>query len=315
MLKSQRWKLVQRCVLIGFFILISVLIMSLARSVDWPAVVKTLKSYDYSVSVAALCLAALSYLLCGSYDILSGIYTGHTLPRRQVMTVAFISYAFNYNFGMLIGGAGLRFRLYSRLGLTKESIARILSMSLVTNWMGYLCLAGLLFSLRLLTLPVNVDLGQGALQLLGILFFAIPLTYVLLCAFSKRRTWAIRGHDITLPSIRMAMMQLLLSMTNWLTMGLIIFLFLRQEIAFPMVLGTLLIGAFAGIISRIPAGLGVLEAVFVVFLQYQVPPTDIIAAILAYRTSYHFLPLLLAGLTYLVIELRSASRLGSYIKN
>jgi len=59
----------------------------------------------------------------------------------------------------------------------------------------------------------------------------------------------------------------------------------------------------------------VLEAVFVVFLQYQVPPTDIIAAILAYRTSYHFLPLLLAGLTYLVIELRSASRLGSYIKN
>ena len=44
-----------------------------------------------------------------------------------------------------VGAVALRYRLYSRLGLDIADITRILTFSLVTNWFGYLLLAGILF--------------------------------------------------------------------------------------------------------------------------------------------------------------------------
>ena len=49
------------------------------------------------------------------------------------MAVTFISYVFNLNLGSLVGALALRFRLYSRLGLTYGVIARVASLSMLTN--------------------------------------------------------------------------------------------------------------------------------------------------------------------------------------
>ena len=73
------------------------------------------------------------------------------------------------------------------------------------------------------------------------------------------------------------------------------------------VLGVLLVSSIAGVIVHIPAGIGVLEAVFIALLAGEhVSHGTIIAALLAYRMLYYFLPL--ATVCYLVLESRAKLR-------
>ena len=62
----------------------------------------------------------------------------------------------------------------------------------------------------------------------------------------------------------------------------------------------------AGVIVHIPAGIGVLEAVFIAMLSgEEISKGAIIAALLAWRALYYFLPLLLATVAYLLLESRA----------
>jgi uncharacterized membrane protein YbhN (UPF0104 family) len=103
----------------------------------------------------------------------------------------------------------------------------------------------------------------------------------------------------------MAGLQLLMGAGNWLLMAGIIFVLLQQRIAFSAVLSALLLAAVAGVITRIPAGLGVLEAVFVALLSQQMPRHELLAALVAYRLIYFIAPLGLASLVYLGMEVRA----------
>lgn len=86
-----------------------------------------------------------SFTLYSCFDLLSRRYTGHQLPTPTVMAVTFISYVFNLNLGLLVGDVAFRYRLYSGLGLSTGLITRIMSLSMLTNWMGYFLLGGLVF--------------------------------------------------------------------------------------------------------------------------------------------------------------------------
>src|SRR5690606_10178341 len=130
-------------------------------------------------------------------------------------------------------------------------------------------LAGIIFSLRLLKLPENW-IGTTALQLIGFALLFIATLYLLACGFAKRRSWKLRQQKITLPSWRFALLQAGIAAVNWSIMGLLIFFLLPEGPSYPTVLGILLICGIAGVATHIPAGLGVLEAVFIAMLQHEV---------------------------------------------
>lgn len=140
--------------------------------------------------------------------------------------MAFVCYAFNLSFTTWVGGVALRYRLYGRLGLDTATITRILTLGLLTNWMGYLLLAGTVFALGLVKLPESWAVGSGGLRLIGMLMVAVAVAYLLACAFAKRRTWSLRGHDVTLPSLRLALCQVTLGASNWALMAALIHLLL-----------------------------------------------------------------------------------------
>jgi uncharacterized membrane protein YbhN (UPF0104 family) len=181
-------------------------------------------------------------------------------------------------------------------------------MSMLTNWLGYLLLGGLVFWWAPLALPPGWKLGTTGLQILGFALFATVAVYMLLCAFARRRIWVLRGHEVILPSMRMALLQLLMSSANWLLIAGTVFLLLQQKIDFPTVLGVLLIGAIAGVITHVPAGLGVLEVVFVALLSHRLHRSELLAALLTYRVIYYLAPLAVATVIYLIIEARMKKR-------
>ncbi|HKS11908.1 MAG TPA: UPF0104 family protein, partial [Pseudomonas sp.] len=239
------------------------------------------------------------------YDLLGRAYTGHHLPARQVLPVAFVCYAFNLNFTTWVGGVALRYRLYSRLGLDTATITRIITLGILTNWVGYMALAGTVFALRLVKLPENWAVGATGLQMIGVLLLVLAAGYLYACGFAKRRTWRWREHEITLPSLRFAAIQVSLGASNWALMALLIYWLLPDDLFYPSILGILLISCVAGVVAHIPAGLGVLEAVFLALLHGQLSQGSLIATLLGYRTLYYLIPLLLAIIAYLVLEKRA----------
>ncbi|MEJ5862949.1 lysylphosphatidylglycerol synthase domain-containing protein [Pseudomonas farsensis] len=299
----QKWG--KRLLTLLFVVLIPVLLFSLARNLDWAEVRQSLFAYKPGTLAIGLLLALASYLVFASYDLLARAYTGHQLPARQVLPVAFVCYAFNLNFTTWVGGVALRYRLYGRLGLDTPTITRILTLGLLTNWMGYLLLAGGVFALGFVKLPDTWAVGATGLRLIGVLMVAVAVGYLLACAFAKRRTWHLRGHELTLPSIRLALCQVALGASNWALMAALIHWLLPGNLFYPSVLGVLLISCVAGVVAHIPAGLGVLETVFLALLHGQLGQGSLVAALLGYRTLYYLIPLAVAVMTYLVLEQRA----------
>ena len=298
-----RWG--KRALTLFFLLAVPALLYMLARNLDWGEVRQALSDYSAQTLLVGALIACASYLVFGCYDLLGRHYSRHHLPARQVLPVAMVCYAFNLNFTTWIGGVAMRYRLYMRLGLSASTVTRILSLSLLTNWTGYMALAGVIFSLRLVQLPDNWGLGMTGLQLLGFALLGVVSAYVGICAFSRQRVWHLRERSITLPSLRMAVMQIVLAASNWSLMAALIYWLLPEGAAYTSVLGVLLISCMAAVVAHIPAGLGVLEAVFLALLQHQYSQASQIAAMLAYRVLYYLLPLLLASATYLVLEKRA----------
>jgi uncharacterized membrane protein YbhN (UPF0104 family) len=144
-----------------------------ARRIDWDDVLASLQALPVPALGAAVGLAVASHLLYSCFDLIGRRYTGHTLKTGIVMMVNFVSYAFNLCIGSVVGGVGFRYRLYSRLGLKTGVITRIVSMSMLTNWLGYKLLAGLLFLIHPLPLPPSWHMGNHGLQYIGAVLVAI----------------------------------------------------------------------------------------------------------------------------------------------
>ncbi len=143
-----RWRMAKRVLTVLFFIAVIVLLVIYAQKVDWQDVWKVIRGYDRLALFSAIALVIVSYLIYGCYDLLGRAYCGHKLAKRQVMLVSFICYAFNLTLSTWVGGIGMRYRLYSRLGLNGSTITRIFSLSITTNWLGYILLGGVIFTGR-----------------------------------------------------------------------------------------------------------------------------------------------------------------------
>lgn len=300
--RFKRWK---KPLTIAFFLALIVLFTLLARRIDWSEVVQTLGDFKVRTLVVAGALTLCSFLVYASFDLIGRTYIRQNLVWKQILPVGIISYAFNLNLSAWVGGIAMRYRLYSRLGVSTGNIAKILGLSLATNWFGYMAIAGVVFSSGLVTMPPGWKVSTTALQGIGALLVLASLGYLVACQFSKKRAWTIRGMEINLPSVRMACLQLLLGALNWSLMAAVIFTLLPAKLDYPLVLGVLLISAIAGVLTHIPAGLGVLEAVFIALLQHEASRGSLLAGLIAYRAIYFILPLLIALLMYLGVEAKA----------
>ena len=295
----------------GLFVcLIVFLLVRVGLTIEWDEVVDAILETPVSVLWTAIPLVIASYIVYTGYDLLGRWYTGHGLPWWQCMKVAFISYAFTMNFSAAVGGLALRLRLYGKHGLSPGEIIRIMGLSITTNWIGYALLAGIVFASGVISPPAEWEISAGPLRFVGVAMVGVAIAYVAMCAFAKQRTWKIRDHTIELPELRIALLQIVLAVTNWSLMGAVIYTVMPGEISYPVILGTLLIGSLVGSVAHIPGGLGVTEYVFITLLSSELPRHQILGAILVYRALYYIGPVIVAGAWYLLMEARSRASMS-----
>ncbi|KAF1048997.1 lysylphosphatidylglycerol synthase domain-containing protein [Xylophilus sp.] len=298
------WPWVTRSLAAAFLLFVAWLIAHQARAVDWSGVGRSMQALPAPVLALAVALGLASHLAYSSFDLIGRHCTGHHLPAPTTMGITLVSYPCTLNLGSLIGGVGVRYRLYARKGLNPGTIGQIVVTSVVTNWAGYFLLAcAVLWTWQP---PATGDwtLPAASLRWTGAALALVSLAYIALCVRRGGRPLALRGRTLPLPGWRMALLQVAVSMGNWCLMASSLWMLLQGRAPFVAVLAVILFGAVAGLVSRVPAGLGVLEAVGVALLGPVAGRNKVLAAMLAYRALYYFAPLLLAGIAFAWAELR-----------
>ena len=303
------WPWATRGVAASFFAVVAWLIFRQARTVDWPAVLQALRDLPTGALAMAGALALLSHFTYGTFDWVGRHCSGHRLSRPATLAIAMTSYPFTLNLGSLIGGMGVRYRLYARRGVDPGTIGQVVGTSIVTNWLGYLLLAGVLAWLWQPPPVAGWTVAAWQWRLGGTVLGCLPVAYVMLCALRSGRALTLRGHAFPLPRWPVALWQVAVSATNWMLMGAALWTVLQGQVSYPAALATVLLGAVAGLVLRVPAGLGVLEAVGVALLATgSLGQEEVLAALLAYRALYYFVPLVLAAVAFGMAELRWRQR-------
>ena len=278
------------------------------QAVTWDTLSADMAHTSPALVAWALSLTALNYAVLTGYDFIAFASIGKRLARARVAATAFLAYAVANNVGFaVLSGASVRYRFYSRWGLTPGDLSRIVLSYSVTFWLGLLALGGLSLALRPpAAAGLNATMGHAA----GWTLVATSLAYVV--AASLRTTpIRVRSLELSLPPARIALGQLLISAVDWALAGAVFYVLLPPHAApFITVLGAFLAAQIVALASHVPGGVGVFEGLIVLFLGPYVDSARLVPALLVYRLVYYVCPLAVALVGLAVHELhRERARL------
>lgn len=249
----------------------------------------------------AAALTALNYLILIGYDYLALEASGHRLPGGQVALASFMGFVTSFNFGFLLGGTSIRYRLYSSWGLSALEIMKLMMILGISFWMSLFALAGVVFSVAPPALLPDGFFPFGHMRLFGILFLAILAAYVGL-GRTRRRIPGLGG--VELPETTVAVKQMVVGVADLLVSAAALYVLVggATPIGYIQFLPAYLLAILGAMATQVPGGVGILE---LIVLKVGFPETspEVVAGLLAFRVIYYLFPLLVATTLLFGIEL------------
>ncbi len=272
-------------------------------AVDWTLTLAALRRRDPAWLWGAAALTLASYAVYSAFDLLGRRHVGQRLGTARVLEAAFVSHAFALNLGPV--GVGFRFRAYMRSGMPAQAVAAVWLLNVMTNWLGFMLVAGALFASGRVALPPSWGYAASVLRLFGYALLTAAAVYVAVCSVADGRAVVLRGRRLSLPSGRLALAQLALSAVNWGLIAGVWYLLLGAQVALDAVLVAVVVNALVLAVVDVPGGLGVTETVFLALLGSRLPAHELLATLVAWRGVYLLAPLALAGVSFAAIEWRA----------
>ncbi len=260
-------------------------------------VLDNIRALSLSSIVLAFLAMAAAYLTTTTYDVLALRHIDRPLPYPRVALASFLASVFGMNLGFaVVTGAAVRYRIYSRAGLSALEIAGVTALCTLTATLG----VGFIFILSML-------FGTGAASesifhlsapwrhALGGLLLTLLAAYIVVAAI-RPVTIRTQSWSLSLPSAKIIAAQVTLGAIDLMLIGALIYLLLPAHVEsnFLAFLGVFALALMAGIMSHVPGGIGVFESVMLLGLP-DVPPAGLLSAILLFRCIYYLAPLGLAA--------------------
>jgi uncharacterized membrane protein YbhN (UPF0104 family) len=142
---------------------------------------------------------------------------------------------------------------------------------------------------------------------LGTTCLLLTALYVALAAV-LRRPLAIKRWEIPIPPVKLAIAQIFIGTMDFCFVAAALYELLPATvgIGYFAVATVYVMANVASIISHVPGGLGVLEAVVI----HVLPDVSMIGALVVFRFSYFLLPFIIGTVLFAVCEMRQRSRHG-----
>jgi phosphatidylglycerol lysyltransferase len=260
--------------------------------------------------VGALALTAASYAMLTLYDVLALRIVGRPLPYRTAALASFTSYTLSHNLGFaLLTGGSARYRVYSAAGLETADIVKVVATASATFWSGVVVMAGAALALHGTPLALGgIAISSTAQHLLGAAILGATFCGLALLRGHPRELKLSRWH-FRLPSLPQALGIIATSAIDLAlaSAALLILVPGASAHAFPAFFLGYALAIIAALVTHVPGGVGVFEAVMLAVLP-GADPSHVIAALILYRLIYYVLPLLVAGALLAVHERRQLKK-------
>ncbi len=283
-----------------------VVVAGVLRQFSWAQVAQSLHRLSASNLALAVLFTAGSYLALTGFDYLGLRYAGRRLPYRLVALASFTSLSIGHTVGLSpLSSGAVRYRFYARYGLSPGAVAKVILFSAATVALGELGLAAiaLLANATLAARILGVD--PGTARWLGVGCIVLLAVHVALAA-TIRPSITIRRWSFGWPDWRLALGQIAVGVLNYALVAAALSCAIGPVagLDYATVATAYILANLAALVSHVPGGLGVIEAVIVTVL----PGAPVIGGLIAFRVIYFLLPLALGVLAFSAVEARLWAR-------
>jgi glycosyltransferase 2 family protein len=280
------------------FALAAFLVHRALRQYSMSEILESLKAISVRHLALAAAFTAGSFICLTGTDTLAVRYTGRDLPYRKIALASFASLSIGHTLGLAALSSGaIRYRFYTGWGLSPGDVGRIILFCAVTVAVGMATAGGLASLIQPGLVAQMFKVAPGVVVALGILLLLLVVIYLGLAAFVHRPI-RIRHFELPVPRLSLALGQVAVGSTDFFLVSAVLHQLLSAtaEIDYFPIAATYVVANAAAIVTHVPGGLGVIEAVILSL----VPGANVIGALVAFRAIYYLVPFLI-GCTVLAI--------------
>lgn len=252
-----------------------------------------------------------AYAALAWYDRISLIHLKRDkgISWLYVSVCSFVTYALSHNIGVTVFSGGMvRYRAYTAKGLSAGEVAILVALCSYTFAFGtVLLLALVLIGEPQILAPLGkisswFNVGEGVARGIGFALLGFCGLYTL-GSWLRFPPLRFRSFELVYPRLNVVARQYIAAPLELIGAAGIIYFALPAEgnPGFFIVLGAFLLSFSAGLLSQVPGGVGVMEAVFLAIMP-GMPATSVFAALLVWRLFYLIIPLALSIPVILLFE-------------
>lgn len=246
----------------------------------------------------------IGYIALSTYDYLALKYIKKKLSAWKWILTGFVGFSVSNNAGhAIVSGGAVRYRFYSRWGISPADIVKMVTFSGFT----YLVACFFLIIIGYVLTPDHAFGGNDSTKMstfVTMVLSVIGILFYLWASLFYKKDLVIKGVDFKMPNFKLALEQIFIGSIDIVMASLVLYsvLVCFVQIDFVTFMGAFIIAQVLGVYSQVPGGLGVFELVFSNILPGQDNQAILFGALIAYRIIYYLLPLILSGIVLMVYE-------------
>ncbi|EJM47796.1 bifunctional lysylphosphatidylglycerol flippase/synthetase MprF [Pseudomonas sp. GM48] len=261
--------------------------------------------------MGALGATIVGFIILLGYEWSASRYAEVNLAPRTLAVGGFTAFAIGNAIGLsMLSGGSVRYRLYARHGLGAAEVARMTLFASLSLGCALPPLAALATLSDLSAASTALGLSE---TLLGVVATAVLVLFSVLALGIYRRRLPeqpypdnllvkVGRRTLRLPGLRLTFLQLIITALDVAAAATVLYLLLPETPPFGAFLLVYLLALAAGVLSHVPGGVGVFEAILLAAFSDTLGAAPLAAALLLYRLIYVVLPLLVACLLLLINE-------------
>lgn len=244
-----------------------------------------------------------AYAALAWYDRIALIHLGKEkgISWPYISLCSFVTYALSHNIGASVFSGGMvRYRAYTAKGLTAAEVAVLVALCSFTFAFGTIFMMGLVLIYEPQILhPLErmskwFAITDSTARWIGVGMLVFVALYTI-GSWLQFKPLKIGKLEIIYPRLPIVFRQYLAAPLELAGAAGIIYFALPEQgnPGFLIVLGAFLLSFSAGLLSQVPGGVGVMEAVFLAIMP-GIPAPAVFAALLIWRIFYLILPLVIS---------------------